>query len=55
MQGLTYTFMCGSMYANNANYMQSKTIKLHNNTKQGINIHAKAYKVIVTQYKAIKH
>ena len=41
-------FMLHVMFCYNPNTKQ-------NNTKQSINIHAKAYKVFVMRYKAIKH
>ena len=42
-----------TMPNNQSNIKQYKQLVTH--TKQGINTYAKAYKVIVMQYKAIKH
>ncbi|WP_267892965.1 hypothetical protein [Helicobacter bilis] len=42
-----------TMLNNQSNIKQYKQLVTH--TKQGINIHARAYKVIAMQSKAIKH
>ncbi len=53
-----YMLLCSAlsmqtMLNNQSNIKQYKQLVTH--TKQGINIHARAYKVIAMQSKAIKH
>ena len=54
-KGLHILLCVALCVAYNANYKQNNIKQLVTHTKQSINIHAKAYKVIAMQSKAIKH